>query len=662
VKISATLIDRCRYLREFSVIHSSTFAEDPVSCSVANKVLDLLERDRLLEMAEQKGSFLKTHFERLIRKYPRILRSLKGKGLMLGVEFCDQRDSSSALIREIEKAGRLAYFVAGYLFHQEKMRVLPTLSNPHVLRLEPSAYISYSDLRQVSDAFERLGEVLAKSNAHALLHYVVRDRSPVVFPVKDYSRERKSKRMETPHLKVGFLAHFIDEGQLKELEPSFEAFTSSEQDRFIRKMMAMAKPMHIASEEITSRTGKKISFNLIVLPVTSRHMVESLRTPKTSRALGMVKEAVRMACEMSCEIIGLGQYNSIISSNGLALTEPSIAITTGNSYTVAVSVQSVIRATEILGLDTSLSTISLVGAAGNIGTAYAMMIANRFPKIHLVGSPKEGSFERLQTVRSKMIQESYRRLVQHGASSDMLEGIGKRLLEIPQMKRLLDEKVDEQTALRIIHQSGALDDILSISTDLSSIHRSEIIVAVSNSDTRLIQTEWVKPNAIICDISVPCAASHEVIQNRKDVLYFTGGIVRLPHEEELDLPGFPLPPGHVFACMAETMILGLSGIRENFSYGKLKVRQIELIESLASYHGFGVSSLKPYPVSQWGIFTDQKKIDRNEEGSHGLSSSKEVEHARAHTDRHLPERDVSATSSGIQPPHLYECLLRNRYA
>jgi predicted amino acid dehydrogenase len=102
-----------------------------------------------------------------------------------------------------------------------------------------------------------------------------------------------------------------------------------------------------------------------------------------------------------------------------------------------------------------------------------------------------------------------------------------------------------------------------------------------------------------------------VIENRKDVLYFTGGIVRLPHEKELNLPGLPLPPGHVFACMAETMILGLSGIRENFSYGKLKVRQIELIESLASHHGFNLSALKPYSVSQLGIFTDQKKIDRH---------------------------------------------------
>jgi len=616
-KISATLINRDRYLDEFSLIHSSTFAEDPLSCSVANKVLDIVERDRLLEMAEEKGSFLKAHFERLVRKYPGVLRPLRGKGLMLGVEFCGQSDSSSALIREIEKAGRLAYFVAGYLFHQEKMRVLPTLSNPHVLRLEPSAYISYSDLIRVSDAFDRLGEVLAKSNAHALLHYVGGNRSPVVFPVRDYSREQKSKPIETPHSKVGFLAHFIDESQLKELDPSFEAFSSQEQDRFIRKIMAMAKPIHIASEEITSRTGEKISFNLIALPITSSHMVEFLRSPKNSRAMGMVKEGVRMAYEMGCEVLGLGQYTSIISNNGLALTEPGLPLTTGNSYTVSVSVQSVLRAAELVGVDASRVTLSLVGAAGNIGTAYALMIANRFPRIHLVGSPKQGSLERLQIVRSNMIQESYRRLVQHGASLDMLEGIGKPLLEIPQVERLLDAKADEQTALNVLHRSGLLDDIISISTDLSSIRRSEIIVAVSNSDTRLIQTEWVKPNVIICDVSVPCAASHELTQNRKDVFYFTGGIVRLPHEEEFDLPGTPLPPGHVFACMAETMILGLSGIRENFSYGKLKVRQIELIESLASHHGFGLSALKPYSPSQWAIFTDQKKIDKDWGGSHG---------------------------------------------
>ncbi len=173
-------------------------------------------------------------------------------------------------------------------------------------------------------------------------------------------------------------------------------------------------------------------------------------------------------------------------------------------------------------------------------------------------------------------------------------------MKIDRVRGLLEEKADETTILNALYSSPDLDDILSVSTDLSSIRRSEVIIAVSNSDSRLIQTKFVRHRAILCDVSVPCATSDEVIQIRGDVLYFTGGIVKLPCGEEMDLPGFPLPSGHVFACMAETMILGLSGVRENLSYGKLKPRHIEWVEGLAEYHGFQLSALKPHALSQWG--------------------------------------------------------------
>ena len=134
--------------------------------------------------------------------------------------------------------------------------------------------------------------------------------------------------------------------------------------------------------------------------------------------------------------------------------------------------------------------------------------------------------------------------------------------------------------------------MISVSTDIESIARSDVIVAVSNSHEKIIREGLVKKNAIICDVSVPSATDPSLIQRRKDVMYFTGGIVKLPNREAIKIPAYPLPSGQVFACMAETMLLGLSGIRENFSIGSLEIKDIELIDLLGKYHGFELGPLK----------------------------------------------------------------------
>ncbi|MBW2513623.1 MAG: aminotransferase class III, partial [Deltaproteobacteria bacterium] len=139
---------------------------------------------------------------------------------------------------------------------------------------------------------------------------------------------------------------------------------------------------------------------------------------------------------------------------------------------------------------------------------------------------------------------------------------------------------------------GMLNDIISVSTDIKSIDQSDVIVAVSNSHKKIIRNAFVRKNAIICDASVPSATDPSIIRNREDVLFFTGGIVKLPNQEAIQVPAYPLPAGQVFACMAETMLLGLSGIRENFSYGDLKITNVELIDCLAKHHGFELGPLK----------------------------------------------------------------------
>lgn len=67
--------------------HATTFGGNPLGCAVALKVLEIIERDQLAENAREIGSFIVGELRRLIRKFPAVLKEVRGFGLMIGLEF-----------------------------------------------------------------------------------------------------------------------------------------------------------------------------------------------------------------------------------------------------------------------------------------------------------------------------------------------------------------------------------------------------------------------------------------------------------------------------------------------------------------------------------------------------------------------------------------------
>ena len=66
--------------------HGSTYGGNPVACAAALATMDLLERD-LVENARQRGRQALTELGALRDSHPDLVRDVRGKGLMLGVEF-----------------------------------------------------------------------------------------------------------------------------------------------------------------------------------------------------------------------------------------------------------------------------------------------------------------------------------------------------------------------------------------------------------------------------------------------------------------------------------------------------------------------------------------------------------------------------------------------
>ncbi|MDP4200417.1 MAG: acetylornithine transaminase [Bacteroidota bacterium] len=67
-------------------VHGTTFGGNPLACVAGSVVLDLVEKN-YMDNAAHEGEHLKTHFEALMHQHPKLIRDVRGRGLMLGIEF-----------------------------------------------------------------------------------------------------------------------------------------------------------------------------------------------------------------------------------------------------------------------------------------------------------------------------------------------------------------------------------------------------------------------------------------------------------------------------------------------------------------------------------------------------------------------------------------------
>ena len=73
--------------------HASTFGGSPIVCAAALGVFEAIEQDNLLENVKKMGDYLVGKLEELKKKMA-VIKSVKGKGLMIGVEL-DVEDATS---------------------------------------------------------------------------------------------------------------------------------------------------------------------------------------------------------------------------------------------------------------------------------------------------------------------------------------------------------------------------------------------------------------------------------------------------------------------------------------------------------------------------------------------------------------------------------------
>ncbi len=121
--------------------HGSTFGGNPLSCTAALTVLDVIEAEDLLENCRQRSSQLMHGLNTLRATYP-LIREVRGAGLLIGAALDAEAAPIIAACRDI-----------GLL-------ILP--AGPNVLRFLPPLNVSK---QEISEALELLAQALAEHMA-----------------------------------------------------------------------------------------------------------------------------------------------------------------------------------------------------------------------------------------------------------------------------------------------------------------------------------------------------------------------------------------------------------------------------------------------------------------------------------------------------------------
>jgi 4-aminobutyrate aminotransferase-like enzyme len=134
----------------------STFGGNPLSTAAASAVIDIIEEDKLLDNCAKMGKLLRDGIDALQKKHPKTIGEVRGKGLMIGVEFVadetakDRTPNPEAVTKLFEETKKRGLLIGrGGLYN-------------NVLRIAPALNIGKAD---IEEAVKILGESMAAIGA-----------------------------------------------------------------------------------------------------------------------------------------------------------------------------------------------------------------------------------------------------------------------------------------------------------------------------------------------------------------------------------------------------------------------------------------------------------------------------------------------------------------
>ncbi len=292
---------------------------------------------------------------------------------------------------------------------------------------------------------------------------------------------------------------------------------------------------------VSESTGQRVEGYLYTLGATPREMMRRDANFTYQR----INTAARMAERAGARILGLGAFTSVVGDAGISVAhESDIAVTSGNSLTVSMTLEAAKEAVKLMGAqDLSQGKAMIVGATGSIASVCSRLLAQAIHNVVLVSIEPE------------------------------------KLLEL---KRTIQKETPEANVTIATRTGDLVADC-----DL-------IVTATSAFGQRVIDLTKCKPGAVICDVARPLDINPAEAALRPDILAIESGEVSIPGDVDIGY-NIGLPPKTSYACLAETCLLAMEGRFEDYTLGRnIEMERVKEIYRLSKKHGFKLAGLRSF--------------------------------------------------------------------
>jgi predicted amino acid dehydrogenase len=236
--------------------------------------------------------------------------------------------------------------------------------------------------------------------------------------------------------------------------------------------------------------------------------------------------------ELNVDLIQLGALTTSVTSGGRWLVdqcEYTGYVNHGDSYTSAVTCQTVFKSLKMFNKNPPDATLAVIGAYGIIGEAVSKILVPQFKHSILIGRRK-----------SKL---------------EALEGTLK----------------------------GNFETTIQLKTE-----NADVIVTATSHPTALLNSDHLKKNAVVVDVSQPPNLAYNVCQQRPDISRIDGGFVDFPKHYPFQVPGIPI--GKMFSCVAEVLMQAMENEHQNHA-GSIDMEHLKKTEEWGKKYKFTLNEL-----------------------------------------------------------------------
>ena len=540
---------------DFTVFHSSTFADNNFTSFVAGRVLDLIERT--LPMVQDAACALESSLKDLISRHGDVYSHVSGRGLMRGLHLRETHDDQSLVANFQWNSGLRSYAIAAWMLNHQNVLTMPCFSRPSCLRIQPPLTVRPAQIDQAVAAFEMLAALLRAPSADVVLFSGAKPVG-VALP----------RRVIRPHVPAAgrrfqFTLHPPHEWScLSHLPEGIDAYGEGARNRYLNRIQQLtgifrgfgATSLNIPEFDLG---GTRVHGRLNCINLTAAQMAGLNRRQRAA----LQRTFAESAETYDANVLGLGGFTSIITHPGFRRFGSKGVVTTGSSLTAYAAVEAALTEPAL----TTPAQFGVIGANGSIGglcvqkLILAALQGERVGRIVLLSNPQNQNGRRDLAKSLRRWIRAWRKGAPDGHDPltgwNALRAVAMAFENQGQSSDLVTVPDAFQTALADVLGHPLVQ--FATSLDIAVISQLDrILIATNSTDPSgdLGSLNACKPGAYLYDIGIPASVPADWVA-RAPVTVLFAGLMRAPGNLQFghgNIAG--LPRSVVLACLAETML------------------------------------------------------------------------------------------------------------